>query len=271
MNAGEISFTDQLGREIFIPRSPRRIISLVPSQTELLHELGLEEEVVGITKFCIHPEEWYLSKKKIGGTKDFKPDVIRELQPDLILANKEENTAEGLAELMGEFPVWISDVNSLEEALSMIRSVGEMTNRKEQSGALIQQIEENFNQLKAFLQLLPHQQSRVAYYIWKEPWMIAGKSTFINSLLQECGLSSIGTKTRYPEINFDELHSEKPDFIFLSSEPFPFKASDKTHFSEIISPDKVIMVDGEYFSWYGSRLKNAPSYFKSLLKSLPGI
>ncbi|MBK9400811.1 MAG: ABC transporter substrate-binding protein [Bacteroidetes bacterium] len=271
MNAGEIIFTDQLGREIFIPQPPRRIISLVPSQTELLHELGLEEEVVGITKFCIHPEKWFLSKKKVGGTKDFKPDVIRQLQPDLILANKEENTAEGLAELMDEFPVWVSDVNTLKEALSMIKSVGEMTNRKEPSVEFIHQIEENFNQLKEFLHQLPYQNSRVAYYIWKEPWMIAGKSTFINSMLQECGLTSIGTKTRYPEINFDELHSEKPDFIFLSSEPFPFKESDKSHFSEIISPDKVIMVDGEYFSWYGSRLKNAPSYFKSLLKSLPGI
>lgn len=264
-------FTDQLGREIFIPSPPKRIISLVPSQTELLAALGLDQEVIGITKFCVHPSAWHASKLKIGGTKDFKPDIIRQLRPDLIIANKEENTAEGLSSLMDEFPVWISDVNTLEEALAMIRSLGEITGRLAAAVSITEQVAEQFSALRDFTAEHLSPRAKVAYFIWKDPWMIAGKNTFIDELLTLCGLSSVATRPRYPEITFEELQTASPDYVFLSSEPYPFKETDKNYFSGIVAPEKVVFVDGEFFSWYGSRLKNAPSYFKSVLKSLPDI
>src|SRR5436190_20217614 len=107
---------DQLGRNIELSGTPQRIISLVPSQTELLFDLGLDKEVIGITKFCIHPDEWFRNKTRVGGTKQLNLETIRNLQPDLIIANKEENTQEQLEILMSEFPVWISDIKTLEDA-----------------------------------------------------------------------------------------------------------------------------------------------------------
>ena len=99
-----------MGVHIELKSAPRRIVSLVPSQTELLYDLGLEDRVVGITKFCVHPDYWRKTKKIIGGTKNFDFDTIRSLQPDLILGNKEENYQQGIAELKKEFPVWMSDI-----------------------------------------------------------------------------------------------------------------------------------------------------------------
>ncbi len=114
-------FTDQTGREVSIPSHPQRIISLVPSQTELLFDLGLEEQVAGITKFCVHPEKWFRSKTRIGGTKNIKSALIHQLQPDLIIANKEENVKEQVEELAAHYPVWVSDIHDLQSALDMIR------------------------------------------------------------------------------------------------------------------------------------------------------
>src|SRR5438105_265149 len=120
-------FTDQLGNQLHIDQHPRRIVSLVPSQTELLFDLGLQEEVIGITKFCVHPYHWHQTKTRVGGTKDIKLEVIDQLKPDLVIANKEENTREQITSLQSLYPVWISDVNTLQDALEMIRSIGEIT------------------------------------------------------------------------------------------------------------------------------------------------
>ena len=118
-------FTDQLGRKLILEKIPQRIISLVPSQTELLFDLGLEEEVVGITKFCIHPDSWFHSKTRIGGTKQFDFEKIKSLQPDLIIGNKEENDKEQIEELMKNFTVWMSDIKTLADACKMICEIGE--------------------------------------------------------------------------------------------------------------------------------------------------
>ena len=114
------SVTDQTGRSITIPDSPKRIISIVPSQTELLFDLGLSDEVIGITKFCVHPEEWFRKKTRVGGTKQLNMETIRSLQPDLIVANKEENEQVQVEDIAKEFPVWISDIKTLSDAKRMI-------------------------------------------------------------------------------------------------------------------------------------------------------
>ena len=246
-----------MGREVAITSSPKRIISLVPSQTELLHAFQLENEVVGITKFCIHPKEWFESKKRIGGTKQLKLDVIRELQPDLIIGNKEENTKEDIAFLEKEFPVWMSDVNTIEDAFEMILSVGEICNRQQESQVFVQNICNSFQGLNAI-----GKGKKVLYFIWHEPAFVTGKNTFIDAMIQLLGFENACSLERYPSL--DELKNCQPDFVFLSSEPFPFSESHRSYYSQLFPEAKVLFVDGEMFSWYGSRMELAADYFKKM-------
>jgi ABC-type Fe3+-hydroxamate transport system substrate-binding protein len=252
------SFLDQMGNLVTIHFPPRRIISLVPSQTELLADLDLDDEIVGITKFCIHPQAWGSPKNIVGGTKNFHLDEIAALDPDLIIANKEENYQEGIASLKKNYPVWLSDIVSLEDALAMITSLGEMTNRKVQSGSIVSAIQETFSTIKKYPAF------SVLYLIWRGPWMAAGKGTFINTMLGKAGLRNVLDQDRYPELSAEDIKMLRPDYIFLSSEPYPFR---EKHMEELqqISPDsRILLVDGEMFSWYGSRLIKAPAYFNAL-------
>ncbi|RZK53484.1 MAG: cobalamin-binding protein [Pedobacter sp.] len=254
------SFTDQLGRNITINYPPKRIVSLVPSQTELLFDLGLDEEVIGITKFCIHPIEKFASKTKVGGTKKLLIEKIRDLQPDLIIGNKEENTQHEVELLMQEFPVWMSDISNLEEAMTTIAQIGELVDRQPEAAYLNHLINAGFTDLQT-LALTKRIDKTVAYLIWKNPYMVAGRNTFIDDILRKIGLNNVIKQSRYPEIDINELKTASCELVFLSSEPYPFK---QKHIEEIESalPDaKVMLVDGEMFSWYGSRLVKAVQYF----------
>jgi ABC-type Fe3+-hydroxamate transport system substrate-binding protein len=255
-----LRLSDQTGHEVILEKKPGRIISLVPSQTELLYSLGLDEEVIGITRFCIHPQEWFRNKKRVGGTKDFKTDLIRSLQPDLILANKEENTKDKLEELQKDFPVWTSDIHTLPEAFGMIESVGMLTGKEEKANDLIQKCN------AAFENLVPAKnRERILYFIWNKPWMCAGQDTFIHDMLIRCGFENACSGNRYPEISKEEIEAIAPDRILLSSEPFPFKEKHLAEISLQFPATRVQLVDGEYFSWYGSRMLEAPVYFCSVI------
>lgn len=256
-------FYDQLNRTVNLPSVPKRIISVVPSQTELLFYLGLDEEIVGITKFCIHPADKFISTSKVGGTKQLNIALIKELQPDLIIANKEENEQAQIEELMALCPVWISDINSLDGALDMIIKVGEVAGKQSQALILANTISKQFD-----LFITPNLNLRVAYLIWRAPYMVAGKQTFINSLLQKYGLINAFDIDRYPEVSQQQLIAARPDVVLLSSEPYPFNKKHVDEFKALLHSAKVILVDGEMFSWYGSRLLYAPAYFKTLLAQL---
>lgn len=259
-------FKDQLNRTLSFSSYPKRIISLVPSQTELLFHLGLDKEVVGVTKFCIYPTDWKTRKTIVGGTKNLKMDLIKELNPDLIIANKEENDEDSLRKLMPIFPVWISDIKRLEDAFQMILSVGRITNSESTSFTWTEKIKKQFK----ILSLLPKQPRRVAYLIWNNPLMSVNQDTFIHSLLElnqwdNCFKDKLN---RYPEITEEELVDSNPEMVFLSSEPFPFKDKHIDRFKQLLPESRVVLVNGEYFSWYGSRLVDSPAYFSSLHKSL---
>lgn len=257
--------TDQLGRKISVPFPPERIISLVPSQTELLYDLGLEDAVVGITKFCVHPEKWFRTKTRIGGTKKLDIGKIRSLQPDLIIGNKEENDREQIANLMKEFPVWMSDINRMEDAYDMMEAIGMVTGRKEQAEALVMQIRRNFEELRKLLQTTRDEQRVTVYFIWRNPWMVAGGNTFINEMLKLSGFkNAFENLPRYPVITTAQLSTANPRLVFLSSEPYPFKEKHIAELQEISPAAKILLVDGEMFSWYGSRMLLAPAYFQSL-------
>lgn len=253
------TFTDQMKRLISVPYPPQRIISVVPSQTELLFDLGLNEEVIGITKFCIHPSDKFKSTLKVGGTKKLDIAEIYQLKPDLIIANKEENERADIEELMKDFPVWISDIQVLDDALEMITGLGELVDKVEKASLFVTDIQNRFLNLDRNRRLI-----KTAYFIWKNPYLLVGKHTFIDDMLNRAGFENIITEERYPEITARKLIELDPECIFLSSEPYPFKPEHINEMRAICPNAKISIVDGEMFSWYGSRLLKTPDYLSSL-------
>lgn len=261
-----IRSTDHTGRVITLAQPPKRIVSLVPSQTELLYALGLEEEVVGITKFCIHPDHWFRQKQRVGGTKAIRHERIAALQPDLILANKEENIREQVEALYEIAPVWTSDVGDLNTAIDMIAQIGRLTNRDEKALAIVGSIQERFNTLS---QQLNEPVYRVAYLIWREPYMTIGGDTFIHHILQKAGMENVfAAQQRYPATDMATLQQLGPELILLSSEPYPFRQQHVEELAQYLPHARILLVDGEMFSWYGSRLLDTPAYLQQLRASL---
>ncbi len=251
-------YSDQVGNIITLHNTPRRIVSIVPSQTEYLHSLGLEEQVVGITKFCVHPQQWFQNKTRVGGTKKLHIDAIRALQPDIIFANKEENTKEEVELLQKEFPCYISDIKTIDGAIEMMMDIGKIVGKNKESkiitNTIIQQVES----------YTPKQRHSCIYLIWKEPYMATGVSTFIHEMLSIAGFDNMVKKNRYPEITIQEITKLNPEIIFLSSEPYPFKQKHIHELQQILPNTKIILADGEIMSWYGSRLLKAIDYFAVL-------
>lgn len=250
--------TDQMGHQIEVPQNPTSIISLVPSQTELLFDLGLESCIKGITKFCIHPTDRVKSIEKIGGTKNFKFDQIDALQPDLIIGNKEENYKEGIEILREKYPVWMSDISNLEESFEMITQISELVGRQDKGEKLVSKMRTEFEKIEL------HPPKRTLYFIWRKPFMVAGKGTFIDDMISKIGLINAVMEERYPKLSLEQIKTLKPEVILLSSEPYPFKAKHFSELSKVCPNADLRIVDGEMFSWYGSRLLKAPAYFNSL-------
>lgn len=239
-----------------------KIVSLVPSLTEILFDFGLTtEEVVGRTKFCIHPEHRVKNVEIIGGTKNINVEKIKSLKPDIILANKEENVKEQVKELMKYHKVIVTHVETLEDNYYLLKNLGNILGKQNIAQQFNLKIQDIFNFEK------PKTKLKVAYLIWKNPYMTIGRDTFIHHVLEEIGFENIfRNQKRYPILELEDL--AEADVIFLSSEPFPFK---EKHISEIrnVFPDKMIkIVDGEAFSWYGTRIAKTNTYYQDLIKSL---
>ena len=261
-------FTDQLGNTHTFEISPKRIISLVPSQTELLYDLGLEENIVGITKFCVHPYHLKSTKKIVGGTKKVNYDKIKALNPDIIICNKEENTVEIVEELRKNYTVWVTNIITIEDNFQMISDFGQIFNCRTESQKINDKLEFSLSEFKKFIKAKTPETTgqKVAYFIWKNPYMVAGSENFINELLKLNNFKNIyDNGKRYPEIELKKIRLEgDPDLVFLSSEPFPFKEEDAFEIGRFTHHAKTVFVDGEMFSWYGSRLLKAFEYFKIL-------
>lgn len=258
---------DQMQHTIDVPTYPKCIVSLVPSQTELLHYLGLGDRVVGITKFCVHPNEWYRSKTRVGGTKNVKFDRLAALKPDLIIGNKEENSESDIKELQKDYPVWMSDMQTFDEVWDMILSIGNLVGKSKEADILITRLQADIANLKMSVKKQPR--LKVAYFIWQKPYMIAATNTFIDTMLDVAGFDNVFEgQARYPEITEEQLKIANPQAIFLSSEPYPFKEKHVAQFQAMCPNAAIEIVDGEIFSWYGSRMLYFVDYVKKLRQKL---
>ena len=254
---------DQLGRHIDTTSSFERIVCLVPSQTELLCDLGLQHLLVGITKFCVHPKNLKDKVKVVGGTKNVNWETIKSLNPDIVLCNKEENTLEIVQQLEVFTQVHVADIYTLEDCYELIKDYGTLFSVEKKSQSIIDGIQHQVDDFNRFM--IGQKKVEVAYMIWKNPWMLAGGETFINHLLDVAGyLNGFSHIDRYPQVELSDLEKSGIEVLFLSSEPFPFSLKHKKELEDLLPSIKIVLVDGEFFSWYGSRLRLAFDYFKTL-------
>ncbi len=254
---------DQIGITHSFEILPQRIISLVPSQTELIYDLGQESKLIGLTKFCVHPVGFKKTKQIIGGTKNIHFDKIKALQPDLIIANKEENTKEIVEQLSQICPVWVTNIITVEDNQQMVSDFGKLLDCENEARKWVDKIDAAYHDFQIFIKEKPFK--KTAYFIWAKPYMVAGSDNFINELLKLNHFQNIYGEGRYPEIQLERITEKgNPELVLLSSEPYPFKEKHIADIQQFIPKAKIILVDGEMFSWYGSRLLKAFDYFKAL-------
>lgn len=259
-----MKITDQIGRQLEISKTPRRIVSCVPSITELIADMVGHDSLVGRTKFCVFPKSLQGQVETIGGTKNLNIEKIKALQPDLIIANKEENVQEQVEELFSITTVYVSDVKDMLDNNNMIRDLSLLLNNMEKGEQLINSINNEFQHLKEYTK--SNGSTSCLYLIWKNPWMSVGGDTIINSIMNSCGLINVlENHLRYPSLSIDQIKVLNPHIVLLSSEPFPFNEQHKGEILEILPQAQVHTVDGTMFSWYGSRMKLAPDYLRSLI------
>lgn len=254
------SVIDHLGRHVTYAFPPKRIVSLCPGITDTLFALDLENEIVGRTRFCIYPKDKVTNVKAVAGTKDIKLESIQNVNPDLIIVEKEENTKEIVEELEQYFPVYVAEVQSVDDAYHMIEDIGNLTDRSATALRLVQSIKQQFNDL-------PNTAGkRAAYVIWKKPYMVVGQDTYIQSLLERMGFVNpfVHFEGRYPVASIKDFQDAKLDILLLASEPFPFKEKHIAEFRKFLPDVEVTLVDGEMF-WYGPRMATAPLYMKDNL------
>lgn len=257
------TFTDQMGYEVQLAHPPRRIVSLVPSLTELLADLGLSEQVVGLTHFCVFPESLYKNRERIGGTKKARVAQIQALEPDLVIANKEENEKDQVEAIKAFCPVWVSQVYDVPSALAMIRQLSEVTGVPEAGHDLINRVHKGIGQLPSIPPM------RALYMIWRKPYMAAGGDTFIHEMMKQISLTNIlADRDRYPQLSSREISELAPDLVLLSTEPYPFKERHVEELQQHLPHARFRLVDGSMFSWYGSRMEKAIHYLSTLARDL---
>ena len=259
-------FIDDHGQKHESAGSNARIVSLVPSITELLFELGLEEEIVGRTGFCIHPKKQVERVPKLGGTKDVDLKKLKALEPTHVILNIDENTL-ATFNLISKFVqnIIVTHPNAPEDNIKLYRLIGGVFNRSQMAESLVVQFEQKLLRLQLNQKHLP--QRKILYLIWKKPWMSVNRDTYIANMLKliNCRVVTYRCEARYPTCSLESLLSYETDMCLLSSEPYPFKSKHIVELESLLNLfDKVRLVDGEMFSWYGSRAILALDYLDSL-------
>ena len=254
---------DASGFALALPRPPRRIVSLVPSITETLCHLGLADALVGITAYCLEPRALVRGKTRIGGEKDPDLAAIRALQPDLVVADIEENVREHVETLRGwEIPVWVTYPRTVAQGLAMIRELGQLTGTPVRAEAILADLEPLHAQVRATT--ARRRPVPVFYPIWRAPWMTISADTYIHDLLAVCGAANIfgDRPARYPTVTLDEMAARRPEVIVLPDEPFRFRRAHLQDFAPYadvpaVRAGRIHLVDGKPFSWHGPRVGEA--------------
>jgi ABC-type Fe3+-hydroxamate transport system substrate-binding protein len=254
---------DASGFALALPRPPRRIVSLIPSITETLCALGLADALVGITAYCVEPRALVRGKTRIGGEKDPDLAAIRELQPDLVVANIEENVREHVDTLRGwNIPVWVTYPRTVAQGLAMIRDLGELTGTLPRAEAILADLEPLYERVRATT--ARRRPVPVFYPIWRAPWMTVNADTYIHDLLAVCGAANIfgDRPARYPTVTLEEVAARRPEVIVLPDEPFRFRRAHVQDFAPYadvpaVRAGRIHLVDGKPFSWHGPRVGEA--------------
>jgi len=254
---------DASGFALALPRPPRRIVSLVPSITETLCHLGLADALVGITAYCLEPRALVRGKTRIGGEKDPDLAAIRALQPDLVVADIEENVREHVETLRGwEIPVWVTYPRTVAQGLAMIRELGQLTDTAVRAAAILADLEPLHAQVRATT--ARRRPVPVFYPIWRAPWMTIIADTDIHDLLAVCGAANIfgDRPARYPTVTLDEMAARRPEVIVLPDEPFRFRRAHLQDFAPYadvpaVRAGRIHLMDGKPFSWHGPRVGEA--------------
>ncbi len=252
-----MSVVDVRGRALSFPAPPRRVISLVPSITETLFDLGVGDTVVGITNWCIFPGN--LTLPRLGGTKNPDIDAIRGMAPDLVHMNLEENLeVHGMA--IEEFaPLFVSEPKTISDVLLLILTLGELHGTQQRARAISESIE----QARASL---PRRSFTFACPIWKKPWMWCGGDTYVSRLVEAAGGTNVlAGEMRYPPRDLDAVRTLRPDIIFLPDEPYVFTASDARDLRAIAGSRVVGPFPGHLFTWHGSRTLNGLNFLRDAL------
>jgi ABC-type Fe3+-hydroxamate transport system substrate-binding protein len=286
---------DALGRAVQIPHAPQRLVSLVPSITEVLFSFGRGQQVVGITDYCTEPATAVATKTKIGGTKN--PDIatILALRPELVFTVAEENRRQDVEQLAAAgVPVYVCAPHTVRDGIDLLWRVADLLDCRSEVMGQMQAIEQDYTETVALV--ARHQRVRVFCPIWKDPYMTINADTYVHDVLRVCGGDNIfaqrqrrfplaadlgqqpeGTgerytkrDRRYPRITLEEMAALRPEVVLLPDEPYVFSEADVadfTLFPEVpaVRDGRIFLIDGKMVSWYGPRIGHSLRTIRALL------
>jgi ABC-type Fe3+-hydroxamate transport system substrate-binding protein len=267
-----IFITDALGRLLQLPAPPQRIVSLVPSLTETLFAFGAGERLVGITDFCVEPAAEVAGLPKVRGTKNPNREAIRELQPDLILAAKEENRERDVAAFEAmSLPVYVTDMRSMADVVTQCAALADLLEVAASAAPLIDELRELIAEAEARLQRRTKRRYLLAF-IWRDPWMAVGADTYADDVLRLAGAINLAHELpgRYPRADLEDFLDLDPELILLPGEPYAFSDEDVLELAsfgdEEFPGPRIALCDGMALTWPGPRSADALRLFTTILE-----
>lgn len=266
-----LTLVDALGRSLTVRQRPERIVSLVPSLTEALFAFGLEQEIVGVTRFCVEPRRGVAGKTKVGGTKALDVAKIEALEPDLVIASAEENSPGDVTQLFDHgCPVFVTMVTSVQSAIDLLRQLATITGTTAAARPIIQ----GAKKALTFVQATGAGGERVRVFcpVWRNPYMTCSRGTYMDDVVTVCGGRNVfdERRERYPRVELAEMAALDPQVILLPSEPYRFTKRHKADFRAFadvtaVKNGHIFLIDGRMLTWYGPRIAQSLSEVKRLL------
>lgn len=242
-----------------------KIVSLVPSLTKTICDLGLRDQIAGITNFCVDPPDLYRQVQRVGGTKDPNLALLTQIAPTHVLANEEENRAVDLDYIKSRFNTLVTFPKSPQDVPQLLSSMGKFLGKACEAQRLAKRVQESMDTAKVNCTLSQNLGRRFIYLIWRDPWMAAGRDTYISRFLELLGFHNVvDLPGRYPIVDHKILSSEMVDVVFLSSEPWPFRRRDADFLRKDLGHmcAKLRWIDGKALSWYGTTTLEALEVIK---------